>query len=199
MKEKNEEAVDRVLHGLKARSVPGHLQRRTLQALQFRLAEAEAGRHVPSGRKRLWMPAGVALGAALALLAGVLLFLSTRTVSAPASAPAVAAIPAASSPAVERTPVPETVARPESIRRLPLPHSVRCARASSAGATVREASYPAPPRPLTAQEKMLLQIAQHPMPGEIALLDPVVQARQDALEDAEFAKYVAQSDDASRP
>jgi hypothetical protein len=50
---------------------------------------------------------------------------------------------------------------------------------------------------LTEQEKLLLQIAQHPTPAEIALLDPVVQAKQEALEDAQFAKYVAQSDDAS--
>jgi hypothetical protein len=85
----------------------------------------------------------------------------------------------------------------EPPKHLPVLHHVRSPHAPAAEGTVREVSYPAPPRPLTEQEKLLLQIAQHPTPAEIALLDPVVQAKLDALEDAEFAKYVAQSDDAS--
>jgi hypothetical protein len=193
IKEKNEEAVDRVLHGLSARSVPGHLQHRTLYMVQARLAEAES-------RRRLWMPAGVALGAALTLAAGVLLFVSTQHGTAPAASPVIAAISeAAPLPAVEGAPPREALAVTATAKRLTVTHRLRAARASSSGITVRGVSYPAPPRPLTAQEKLLLQIAQHPTPAEIALLDPVERAKQAALEDAEFAKYVAQSSEASRP
>jgi hypothetical protein len=168
--------------------------------VQARLAEAESSRRVPTWRRRLWMPAGVALGAALTLAAGVLLFVSTQHGTAPAASPVIAAISeAAPLPAVEGAPPREALAVTATAKRLTVTHRLRAARASSSGITVRGVSYPAPPRPLTAQEKLLLQIAQHPTPAEIALLDPVERAKQAALEDAEFAKYVAQSSEASRP
>ena len=84
-------------------------------------------------------------------------------------------------------------------KHLPVLHHVRSPRTPAAEGTVREVSYPAPPQPLTAQEKMLLEVAKNPTPDEIAMLDPVEQAKQAALDDARFEKFVAQSDEVSHP
>jgi hypothetical protein len=51
------------------------------------------------------------------------------------------------------------------------------------------ASYPAPPMPLTEQEKLLLRIAHKSDPVELAMLDPVVRAARDAEEKAEVKNF----------
>jgi hypothetical protein len=50
-------------------------------------------------------------------------------------------------------------------------------------------SFPAPPEPLTEQEKLLLQIAHRRDPQEMAMLNPAVQAQQQAAEAAEYEEF----------
>jgi hypothetical protein len=55
------------------------------------------------------------------------------------------------------------------------------------------ASFPAPPMPLTAQERLLMRIAHRVDPVEIATLDPKFRAMQDAEEKTEFQKFFGQT------
>ena len=54
---------------------------------------------------------------------------------------------------------------------------------------MRAASYPAPPAPLTQEEKLLLRIAHKGDPQELALLNPVLRAARDAEEKAEVERF----------
>jgi hypothetical protein len=50
-------------------------------------------------------------------------------------------------------------------------------------------SHPAPPLPLTAQEKLLVRVVHKGDPVELAMLNPEVRARQIADSQAEFQKF----------
>ena len=54
---------------------------------------------------------------------------------------------------------------------------------------LRLASYPAPPMPLTDQEKLLLRAAHSADPQHSAVLDPNLQARAEAASAAEFQLF----------
>jgi len=58
---------------------------------------------------------------------------------------------------------------------------------------MRAASQPAPPMPLTEQEKLLLRIAHRGDQVEMAMLDPVLRSVNDAEERAEYLKFFGQS------
>jgi hypothetical protein len=51
------------------------------------------------------------------------------------------------------------------------------------------ASHPAPPMPLTEQERLLLRIAHRGDPVELAMLDPVLRDVRDAEEQADFQRF----------
>lgn len=55
------------------------------------------------------------------------------------------------------------------------------------------ASFPAPPMPLTAQERLLLRLAHKVDPVEVAMLDPKFRAIEDAKEKAEFQRFFGQT------
>jgi hypothetical protein len=54
-----------------------------------------------------------------------------------------------------------------------------------------EASFPAPPAPLTEQERLLVRLAHRGDPEELAMLDPNVRALDEAMSRAEFDKFFA--------
>ena len=54
---------------------------------------------------------------------------------------------------------------------------------------MRAASHPAPPLPLTEQERLLLRIAHMGDPVELAMLDPMTRAARDVEEGAEFQRF----------
>lgn len=58
---------------------------------------------------------------------------------------------------------------------------------------VRAASRPAPPLPLTKQEKLLLRVARTAGPEELAMLNPDERARRRAESDAEFQQFFGKS------
>ena len=65
---------------------------------------------------------------------------------------------------------------------------------------VREAgavSFPAPPMPLTEQERLLLRVARKGDPEELALLNPVSRAARDVAEKAEVEKFFDEETDAA--
>jgi hypothetical protein len=54
---------------------------------------------------------------------------------------------------------------------------------------MRAPSYPAPPLPLTEQERLLLRIVHKDDPVEMAVLNPVLRAARDAEDQAEFQRF----------
>jgi hypothetical protein len=64
---------------------------------------------------------------------------------------------------------------------------------SVAKSEMEAASFPAPPMPLTTQERLLLRLVHKVDPIEMAMLDPKFRAMQDAEENAEFQRFFGQS------
>jgi hypothetical protein len=58
---------------------------------------------------------------------------------------------------------------------------------------MRAASRPAPPLPLTKEEKLLLRIARTAGPEELAMLNPDERARREAESEAEFQQFFGPS------
>jgi len=54
---------------------------------------------------------------------------------------------------------------------------------------MRAASHPAPPMPLTEQERLLLRIAHRGDPVELAMLNHEIRAKQEEEEKAEFQRF----------
>jgi hypothetical protein len=54
-------------------------------------------------------------------------------------------------------------------------------------------SHPAPPAPLTAQERALVQLVRTATPAELAALNPAAQQKADAEREAAFQKFFAPS------
>jgi hypothetical protein len=49
--------------------------------------------------------------------------------------------------------------------------------------------FPAPEAPLTAEEKLLLRVAHHPDPDEVALLDPAERAAVELRDQVQFQQF----------
>jgi hypothetical protein len=64
---------------------------------------------------------------------------------------------------------------------------------SAALEEMHAASYPAPPMPLTEQERLLLRLVHKDDPVELAMLDPKLRDLQDSEDKAEFQRFFGQS------
>jgi hypothetical protein len=182
MRDERDDAVERVLHGLRVQAPPQGMEQRVLVRLRERSAGQAWRRGLFARPRWVWMAAC----AAGMIAAGIWLSPHERRIPEPEHAQ-LRAQPMAARRTAERDMVP----RVALVRRLQR-HPPR--RAAGRWEMARTVSYPAPPAPLTMQEKLLLQVAEHPTPDEIAMLDPVVREKQEAAEDAQFAKFVAQAD-----
>jgi len=58
---------------------------------------------------------------------------------------------------------------------------------------MQDASRPAPPLPLTKEEKLLLRVVHAGGPEELAMLNPDERARREAESEAEFQQFFRQS------
>jgi hypothetical protein len=209
----SEEAIERVLAGLRDAEAPAGMERRILDTL-----ENPASARSRSGWRWLrpmWLvvPAhpvaigSVACGVALAAIFAVALAIPAihRFGHAPAQskislAPA-ESVPLATSEAVAndaRLPLPGSSVR--SIEKTTVPGKMDTRTAG----TVRDStgdgdsvalsemlapSHPAPPMPLTEQERLLLRIAHKGDPVEMAVLNPKLRAAQDEEEETEFQRF----------
>jgi len=62
---------------------------------------------------------------------------------------------------------------------------------SVAMSEMRAASFPAPPMPLTEEERLLLRMVHKGGPVELAMLDPKMEEMREAEEKAEFQRFFA--------
>jgi hypothetical protein len=203
----SEEAIERVLAGLRDVEAPDGMERRILDGLEARsAAQARSGwrRFMPM---RLVMPRGRwELGwgpISRATLAGVLvLAFAIPAMRRAGRAPVRSKTDAAG---VKVAPTAPSVIATGNMERPSLGSGGRSRGTSDAPETglVREAasddsialsetqaaSFPAPPMPLTEQERLLLRLVHKVGPVEIATLDPRVRAMQDAEEKEEFQRF----------
>jgi hypothetical protein len=169
---KTDEAIDRVLAGLRDIEPPAGLERRILDGMEHRTVQRWSWNPLLN-----WAAAG-SLVIAITLVASM--HRSTRGApqhpdQAQPGELATARTDAASTPGI---------------------HSVRTPRIDRRSATVApaetamEPGFPAPPMPLTDQEKMLLRLAHRADPAEeIAMLTSDGKAIRDAQADAEFNAF----------
>jgi hypothetical protein len=207
----SEEAIAKVLAGLRDAEAPDGMERRILRALEDK-ASAQS-RSVWRRLLPLWLvgptrsvaTTSLACGIAFAGLFAVALAIPAirRLGHAPAQAPA----QSLSQSKRNSAPVGSlSLAAPETVAKsaeLPPPRSgMRSVTKTNASRpkTVRDsdsvalnemhgASFPAPQMPLTEQEKLLLRIAHKGDPVELAMLDPAVRAARDAEEKADVKNF----------
>jgi hypothetical protein len=211
----SEEAIERVLAGLRDAEAPEGMERRILAGLEGRAAARSGWRvasmwlAMPPGR---FTARGLACGVALAGV--VVLALAIPAMRRAGRVPEHSKIDGAHVKAVPMT--PSVIATGDGKRSSPVPgvgSSVRLgtmtkvteAESVSAGDSAADSddsvamsemqapSFPAPPMPLTEQERLLLRIARKVDPVEMAMLDPKVRALQDAEEKAEFQRFFGQT------
>ena len=207
----SEEAIEKVLGGLRDVKVPAGIERRILERLEGRVSVVEAR----SGWRRL-VPAWVTLptktlvcGAALAGLVAVVLAIPTirRVGRAPMqsksggltgapreTAPAMAAREAELSSGASRVKLGTTAKMPDAgLGRVADSRETGFDQESVAMSEMQAASFPAPPMPLTAQERLLLRLAHKVDPVEMATLDPKFRAMQEAEEKEAFQRFFGQA------
>jgi hypothetical protein len=200
-----EEAIEKVLAGLRRTSPPIGMDRRIMEVLED-----------PASRQPRWswdrrLPASIHPGATgfmkwcigAAVVSAIALFLTADRWSTHADGPSkrisssVATIPAVASEVVtnrsQATPFRSGVRRMKATkpeRKVSVwKGGVIDDSESLAVEEMRAASHPPPPMPLTEQEKLLLRIAHKDDPVEVAALNPAVRAARYEEEKAEVQRF----------
>jgi cytoskeletal protein RodZ len=197
----HEEAIDKVLAALRDAPVPQHLDRRILNSIE----EAHQSQRntffgniipneAPRGRSP-GIPAFPATRTALACCAVLALAALTLTHFKRNTTPA----NTATSPINANSPAPlasSTVSIPPSAPRTPQSSSAKAHGLNtphSANVTSHEdhaaISHPAPPLPLTEQERLLLRVAHRGHPNDLAQYTSERQAAQVEQEKAEYLAF----------
>ena len=201
-----DDAVERVLRGLREVEPPPGMEGRMLRAMRDRATEAEA-RPWYRQRRRALSRAALALacmGAVAIAGSGLVTLLHHREAGklAEHAGVGVGTTLVTSRPRQEASLHPAPAARSNAgqvvrssparvtLRRGPADPGLRPARAAGAmHAGERDQSFPAPPMPLTEQERLLLRIAHSGDPVELAMLNPEKRAAREAGTDADFQRF----------
>jgi len=186
----SDEAVEKVLAGLRNVEPSPGMERRIQEALQDR---ASAPAPAWAGWKPVrWLLAGsLTLAMVIAVVMRVPLFRHQP----------VRPLAAGRANVVETQAGAKALAAPASTGASAAGNGRRSVRAkalvpdrrSIAVQEMRAASYPAPPMPLTEQEKLLLRVVHKGDPVELAMLNPETRARQDAEGRTEFQRFFGQA------
>ena len=173
--------IERLLAALRDAEPSAAMERRILEALEAR--EAAAAPPFWSGMR----PIATSLAAALAIAGMLIVAVAVRQHrSAPADTRS-----HATAPPVRGTTQPEVVSQQAPIApQRPAPRgSLRHAGKVSAVPETQAASFPAPPLPLTEQERSLLRLARRRDPQDTAMLNPVIRAAQSAKTTEQFQQF----------
>ncbi|MCU1323134.1 MAG: hypothetical protein JWM43_2783 [Acidobacteriaceae bacterium] len=186
-----DDAMERILRGLREAEAPEGMERRILKGLEEGIA-AEA----VSSSGWLRMPvAGWGLGAAglCALLLVAIGMYRTKLDSAHRTGVAAGTPRAATRQPEGEQKAPQRVAAIEPQPRLHVRRTVAVRSETALASDENVRSLPAPPMPLTEQERLLLKVAHHHNDPElVAMLNPAVRAGREAEEQAEVAKFFSE-------
>ena len=182
MRKGSEDAIRQVLEGLRDVETPIGMERRILDAVQDRALVRPAR-----------MPLrGWSAVLACAMVALLVIPMAYRGVRRPVQPNTHSVSAGVSKTAVDSTPKREPpVAAVQSVRLKTNAKRAKLMR-DSESAELREmhaASFPAPPMPLTAQEKLLLRIAHHGAPEELAMLNQEMRDKREADSNSEFQRF----------
>jgi hypothetical protein len=180
-----DETIERLLVGLRDAEPSAGMQRRVLMAMEAREPVAS-----DSPWRRLISPWLLRPAIAMSLACAVASLIVAITVHQPRHAPADVRSHATRAD-VRQTAGPEAVAQQAPIvpRRVASPGSLRRPGEVSAVPETQAASFPAPPLPLTEQERLLLRLAHRRDPEDTAILNPAVQAAQSAKATEQFQQF----------
>ncbi len=133
---------------------------------------------------RRWLPVTLGLATTSLLVAALMLRAPIRTpISTPTSSPAFAYH--SSHPRQTSVTAAQVLSLPSAPRRTSTSQRSLVSKTASS----ELASFPAPPAPLTEQEKMLLRIAHRGDPKDLELLNPEAAARELAQNMAAFDHF----------
>jgi hypothetical protein len=174
----SDEAIERVLAGLREVETPMGLEGRVLVAMDERAAARSAWRP-----KMGWV---VACGVAGVLVVGVLMVRPSRVAGDKFAG--VHAVPVKVEHERKRNTeilrVAQNDLRFRGVRKISRDVAVRAERTDVGG-------FPAPPMPLTQEEKLLVRVAHRGDATELTPLNAEARARQEAEFDAEFQEFFA--------
>ncbi len=205
---RDDEAIEKVLGALRATASPAGMERRAVNALLERLGAdgVKTARSWSMGLLssfsggRAFGLRGGDLAAAGVIAVLTVVFAVARSQHRPGLGPTDAAKAEVSMQV--RAPQPSPNSGRGDDRALPAQSDHRTlprrATREMTGVSLRVraatiTSYPAPVAPLSAEERMLLQVARTGGPEEIAMLDPVARAKEEAEGEAEFERFAGQS------
>jgi hypothetical protein len=173
-------AISKVLAGLRDVETPDGMERRILRQLEQRAAQ----------RSTSWLQWSLPLAAVGTVACGMLVAVALRSSHKPAPIPPSIARVATSPMAAA---APANSLAPEQPHRVPTAKHriVRSSKASEAATA--ELGFPAPPLPLTDEEKLLLRLAQGGIPKSVVLLDPEALAEREAKAEKDFRERMEQT------
>lgn len=193
MRKDPEDAIEKVLTGLQTTEPPPGMQRRILETLQARTAAQSLSARTSARPITITFAAySVALCLLVIVIAAPMIHRMGHAPAQPKTASSTIELPPPSAPTVATKEAPAP--RPRS----PKKPSMQTAKLihdsdSTALGEMHAASLPAPPMPLTDQEKLLLRIAHKGDPVELAMLDSAMRAKQEAEGKTEFKKFFGPS------
>ena len=170
-----ERTIERLLAGLRAAEPPVGIERRILEAL-----DGMGAREV-AGSASLWRPAMALLLACAVILIVAIAVHPHRHAPANLSRSTIADVRPATGPKLVTQKAPPGPRRTRVLASLP--HD------APAVAETRKSSFPAPPLPLTEQERLLLRLAHRGDSENIAILNPDVRAAQTAKATVQFQQF----------
>jgi hypothetical protein len=188
--ENPEKAIERVLEGLRDAEAPVGMERRIVEGVRDRVA-AGAG-HGWLRWRPIWLETrrlAWSAGTVAVLVAVAMLYTMRRAPDLPQRRVVVVVPAVGSKVAVANGGSVLPTERPVSrVRRA----SVRVVDGGNSIA-LGAANHPAPPMPLTEQERLLLWIVHKGDPVEMAMLDPMQRAARNVEEEAEFQRFFGEA------
>ena len=185
-----EEAIGRVLAGLRDAEAPPGMELRILAAV-----EARASRRHVAKPFWIWSVVFASMVAVVLLMAIAVIHRHGQTTNQAQTH----AIPTETSGGTQRALLQPQ--KPDAPAKAPIRIATPVRKAPPINTEeamllrdMRASSHPAPVAPLTNEEKLLLRAVHLGDPQVTAMLDPEVRARQEAENAAEFQKFVEQSD-----
>ena len=169
--------IERLLAGLRDVEPPGGIERRILEAL-----DGVEAREVAASAL-LWRPAMALLLACSAILIVIITVQQHRHAPADLGRSTSADVRQATRPEFVTQRAPSGPLRTGSRVAVRRPH-----HAHAAGET-QASSFPAPPLPLTEQERLLLRLAHRGDADNLAILNPDVRAAQTAKATEQFQQF----------
>jgi len=174
-----DQTIERVLAALRHAEPSATMERRILEAMAAREAEVS----LPFWPR--WRSMATSLAAALAIAGMVIVVVAGQQHRrAPADTRS-----HSTAPVVRKTTQPEIVLQQVAPRH-PV-RSLRHAGKVSAEPQTQVASFPAPPLPLTEQERLLLRLAHRGDSDTTAILNPDARAAQTAKATEQFQQFFA--------